>query len=146
MVAQVFLPKTVHRLGNSVTGVVDFANGVIPEDVELATKRVHAQRHEFCLNTRRTSFDLFIPPAATPEFRTTAVSLKWFVRFEFLTGLGDRPWLPSTFHGVRASLHRIEDAAPVVDIEAFDCLVPIKVLPTDFVEGKKYADSKILEL
>lgn len=93
-VAKLSLIKTRFKLGETVHGVISFTTREIPtyqisvtlETVEAIepnyacrsaaqtaklTKRVHAELHESCIDTMRTSFALCIPPTATPEFKTS---------------------------------------------------------------------------
>lgn len=93
-VAKLSLIKTRFKLGETVHGVISFTSREVPtyqisvtlETVEVIepsyacrsavqtsklTKRVHAELHESCIDTMRTSFSLCIPPTATPEFKTS---------------------------------------------------------------------------
>ncbi|KAG0377787.1 hypothetical protein BGX24_005463 [Mortierella sp. AD032] len=113
-VAKLSLIKTRFKLGETVHGVISFASREIPtyqisvtlETVEAIepdfacrsaaqtaklTKRVHAELHESCIDTMRTSFSLCIPPTATPEFKTSTLTLKWYLRVEFITGPANQP-------------------------------------------------------
>jgi hypothetical protein len=56
-----------------------------PQTVYRYTRRVHAQAAESALFSRRLAFALAIPPAATPEFATSGVSLHWRIKVEFVT-------------------------------------------------------------
>jgi len=90
------------------------------------SRKNHAEHHEFCLNTSRTSFALCIPPSTSPEFFTTAVRLQWHIRLEFITGtVQDHPILPI----ISDDRHRHNQAVQEVPVNTFDCLIPIKVFP-----------------
>lgn len=133
------------------------------------TKRVHAELHESCIDTMRTSFSLCIPPTATPEFKTstrkcfqnvfyftciveylpfwkltstssllalsslsTLVTLKWYLRVEFITGPANQPRFKMTSVDERRSQYQAVEA---LSTESFDCSVPIQVYPTSYETG-----------
>jgi hypothetical protein len=93
-VANIHLHKSAFRLGESITGVIDLADALIPcfhssiflectEHIEpgYAGRTAHelsreactvvAEWHEFCLSTKRTGFSLAISTMASPDFQTT---------------------------------------------------------------------------
>lgn len=143
-VAQLVLTRTSYRIGDSVVGIIKFHRGTVPcyqisvflevlEKVQpdFATakglresRRVLAEHHEFCLNTKRTQVMLPIPTNCTPDFVTTAVSLSYGVRIEFVTGTRDR--LATTVN-VESDEVVHSHGAPVAEVESFDCTIPIKV-------------------
>jgi hypothetical protein len=53
--------------------------------INRVTRKVHASMRDNSLYARQISFSLTIPPAATPTFETTGVSLVWRLRVEFTT-------------------------------------------------------------
>ena len=107
-VAVVTIDRALHRLGETVTAVVDFANGQIScsslhatlETIEKVssslavrsaasigrvTRRVYASHSENTLFSERTVFAPTIPASATPTFVTSGINLDWSLRFEFGT-------------------------------------------------------------
>ncbi|KAF9127805.1 hypothetical protein BGW39_005624 [Mortierella sp. 14UC] len=154
-VAKLSLIKTRFKLGETVHGVVSFSSREIPtyqisvtlETVEAIepnfacrsaaqtaklTKRVHAELHESCIDTMRTSFSLCIPPTATPEFKTSTLTLKWYLRVEFITGPANQSRFKMTSVDERRSqYHAVESLSN----ESFDCSVPIQVYPTSYETG-----------
>ncbi|OAQ23475.1 Rgp1-domain-containing protein [Linnemannia elongata AG-77] len=154
-VAKLSLIKTRFKLGETVHGVISFSSREIPtyqisvtlETVEAIepnfacrsaaqtaklTKRVHAELHESCIDTMRTSFSLCIPPTATPEFKTSTLTLKWYLRVEFITGPANQPRFKMTSVDERRSqYHAVESLSN----ESFDCSVPIQVYPTSYETG-----------
>jgi hypothetical protein len=142
--AQLVLTRTAYRIGDSVVGIIKFHRGTVPcyqisvflealervqPDFSLPkgareSRRVLAEHHEFCLNTKRTQVMLPIPTNCTPDFTSTAVSLSYGVRIEFVTGTKDR--MVTTVHQEgEAAVH--SHGAPVAEVESFDCTIPIKV-------------------
>jgi len=105
------LVRSRYRLGDTVQGVVSMnAKGALTrivrvavtleshEDIEpslsvitpvhkaiKATRIVHAEHHESTLDKARVPFSLSIPSGATPDFKTSAVKLKWTVKLSLLT-------------------------------------------------------------
>ena len=112
-VAALTLLRPAYRLGEVVTGAIDFtrpphASGPVPvstfsvvielESAELVdpslavrsaasiqrvTRRVHASMRVNTLFARQATFSLPVPASATPTFETTGVSLAWRLRVEF---------------------------------------------------------------
>ncbi|KAK9709849.1 Golgi membrane exchange factor (Ric1p-Rgp1p) subunit, variant 2 [Basidiobolus ranarum] len=99
--AQFSMMKTAFQLGDVVTGTLTFMNSLercyqasvtlesmevvktsfankTPQQIETNTRKVHAEHHEFCLNTLRTNVMLSIPPLCTPGFETSAGSVLIF--------------------------------------------------------------------
>ncbi|KAI8591519.1 Rgp1-domain-containing protein [Geranomyces variabilis] len=145
-VAQLILHRTTYKLGDTVMGILDFTNSVIPcfrisaylesqetiteahavrpaEETSSLVRKTYAEQHRCTLGTRRTGIELFVPPGASPDFTTTAVSVRWHLRVEFVTGteraLHQRSATNATF------VHRhARNASPV---EAFDCVIPLQI-------------------
>ena len=109
-VAVITLTRPVFRLGEMISSTIDLRNSSIScfslrsflesyetvdpsialrskASIHRATVRVHASQHDITLFTRRTTFNPVVPNSATPDFITSGVSLKWRLRFEFVTGL-----------------------------------------------------------
>ena len=107
-IAVVTLDRPLHRLGETVTLIVDFANGDVvcsslratletceKVDSSLAvrssatiariTRKVYASRAENVLFVQRAVFAPTIPVLVSPSFITSGVSLNWFVKLEFGT-------------------------------------------------------------
>ncbi|KAI9231264.1 MAG: Rgp1-domain-containing protein [Podila humilis] len=165
-VAKLSLLKTRFKLGETVHGVISFTTREIPtyqisitlETVEAIepnyacrsaaqtaklTKRVHAELHESCIDTMRTSFALCIPPTATPEFKTSTLTLKWYVRVEFITGPANQPRFKMTTVDERRSQYQ---AVESLTTESFDCSVPIQVYPTSYETGALFPPTMSVSL
>ncbi|KAI9011338.1 Rgp1-domain-containing protein [Gaertneriomyces semiglobifer] len=148
-VAQLVLQRNAYRLGESITGIVDFSNSKIAcfqmsvflenmEHIEESvamrtsdqssrlTRRVYAEQHRCTLNTKRTNIDLFLPINCSPEFQTSAVSLRWCLRVEFVTGTNSRLHYRANKDKHFAHSH----AVPAAKVEAFDCVIPLRIYGT----------------
>ncbi|KAE8265183.1 hypothetical protein A4X09_0g6736 [Tilletia walkeri] len=105
------LVRSRYRLGDTVQGVVSMnTKGALTRIVRVAvtleshedieptlstvtpvtksiklTRVVHAEHHESTLDKGRVPFSLSIPSGATPDFKTSAVKLKWTVKLSLLT-------------------------------------------------------------
>lgn len=107
-VAVIVIDRPLHRLGETVTAVIDFseseiacaslkatletAEKVVPSlavrssaTITRVTRKVYAARSENLLFATRTTFAPSIPASATPTFVTSGVNLDWSLRFEFGT-------------------------------------------------------------
>lgn len=113
-VAILSLLRPAYRLGETVTGILNFAPpapstfSAIPvyaldisletvecvdpsfalrseSSIQRATRKVYARASETVLFSRQTAFRLEIPTVATPTFETTGVLLSWRLRVEFVT-------------------------------------------------------------
>ncbi|CAG8606251.1 14302_t:CDS:2 [Racocetra persica] len=157
-VAQLCLLKTLYRLGDIVTGTLNFNDAIIPsyqvsitlENSELVessvanrpqqqisrlTRKIHGEHHEFCLNASRISFAISIPTNCTPDFATTGVKLQWSLRLEFITGSkNDYPLMPLNADERHHYFQAVED----VNVETFDCSIPIKVYPTSCESARTF--------
>ncbi|KAG0241193.1 hypothetical protein BGW41_006186 [Actinomortierella wolfii] len=165
-VAKLSLIKTRFKLGENVVGVISFQGAEIttyqiavtletvesidpafscrsPQQVAKLTKKVYAELHESCIDTKRTSFSLCIPPTATPEFKTSALTLKWFLRVEFITGPPDQARFKMTTVDERRSQYQ---AVETLATESFDCSVPITVYPTSCETGSLYPSTLVFTL
>ncbi|KAJ3129085.1 hypothetical protein HK098_002677 [Nowakowskiella sp. JEL0407] len=145
-VGKLILTRNSYRLGESITGIIDFSGSSIPcfqvsvyletsEQIEPSfatrskqlvtkmTRKVVSEFHKHTLNTSRLSLSLSIPSISTPEFHTSAVSVQWCLRVQFVTGVREK------LHQVSSSdLHFTHyTAVPVAEVEAFDCVIPITV-------------------
>ncbi|KAJ1556524.1 hypothetical protein HK096_000363, partial [Nowakowskiella sp. JEL0078] len=145
-VAQLLLLRNSYRLGETVTGIINFSNSSIPcyqisvyletsEQIEVPfasrsklqttklTRKVVAEFHKYTLNMNRISIGLSIPVLCTPEFQTTAVSVQWCLRMEFVTGTKEK------LHQIASidSHFAHYSAVPVAEVESFDCVIPLYV-------------------
>jgi hypothetical protein len=107
-VAVIVIDRPLHRLGETVTAVVDFSEGQVPcaslrstlettekvtpslavrsaATVNRVTRKVYASRSDNVLFARRATFAPSVPASATPTFVTSGVNLDWSLRFEFGT-------------------------------------------------------------
>ncbi|KAL9618519.1 MAG: hypothetical protein Q9160_006775 [Pyrenula sp. 1 TL-2023] len=107
-VGTVTLNRPLHRLGETVSAVVDFTAGEVTcsslrcmlETVEKVdpslalrstasitrvTRRIHASLSENTLFTKRVAFMPTIPVYMAPTLLTSGVELEWRLRFEFVT-------------------------------------------------------------
>ncbi|KAJ2745909.1 Golgi membrane exchange factor (Ric1p-Rgp1p) subunit [Coemansia sp. BCRC 34301] len=114
-VASVWLPKRTYQLGDLVSGKIDLHNSSISvyqvsiwlESVETVcdqfsnfsqsrvhelTRKVYAEHHEFCRDTRTLGFSLASLPAAAASFASAIVSNEWLLRIELIIG---QPGLPN---------------------------------------------------
>ncbi|GAA5798974.1 hypothetical protein HPULCUR_004383 [Helicostylum pulchrum] len=151
-VAKLHLIKTAHRLGEPVIGVLDFSEAILStykisiflessESVEQSialrplqhisrvSKKTHSDFHSFCLDNKRLSFSLPIPATASPEFQTTGdvailVSLEYFLKFEFITGMDDQaPFIPIHTDEKHRHFQSLQD----IEVSTFDCQIPLTV-------------------
>ncbi|KAJ3260017.1 hypothetical protein HK103_001527 [Boothiomyces macroporosus] len=145
-VCQLILPRLGYRLGESLTCLLNFSQSSLPcfhvsvfletqetadpafankpkNQIQNHTRICYGEFHQTTLNSRRVVVSLNIPSKCTPDFQTSAVSLQWSVRFEFITGAGKR--IQNTSNIVDGYVH--SRAIPRVDVEPFDCVVPLKV-------------------
>ncbi|OAP55728.1 hypothetical protein AYL99_09880 [Fonsecaea erecta] len=107
-VAVIVIDRPLHRLGETVTAVIDFSDGQVPcaslkstletsekvapslavrsvHTINRITRKIYAARAENILFARRATFAPSIPASATPTFVTSGVNLDWSLRFEFGT-------------------------------------------------------------
>ncbi|KAI9487640.1 MAG: Rgp1-domain-containing protein [Benjaminiella poitrasii] len=146
-VAKLHLVKTAYRLGEPIVGVLDFSEAVLltyktsiflesSESIEntialkssqyitRVSRKTHSDFHSICLDNKRLSFSLPIPAIASPEFQTTGVSLKYFLRFEFLTGISNQPpFIPIMID----EKHRHHQSLQDIEVSTFDCQIPVTV-------------------
>ncbi|KAJ3171320.1 hypothetical protein HK101_011265 [Irineochytrium annulatum] len=148
-VAKLTLQRAAYRLGETIIGILDFSKSAVPcfqvsaflenfESVDnpfglkpraqlsKATRRVFAEQHRYVVNVTRTGISLPIPIGCTPDFMTTAVSLSWVLRLEFITGISSSLLTPGASDINFVHMSVLNHA----DVEAFDCLIPLKIFPT----------------
>ncbi|KAJ3405021.1 hypothetical protein HDV05_006777, partial [Chytridiales sp. JEL 0842] len=152
-VAFLNLARNSFRLGETMEGVLDFTNGTLPcyqvsvflehsevvdsdfanksqSAIAKATKRVFAEQHLYVINTRKIGISLQLPIGSTPDFKTDVVSLEWVVRIEFIIGRSKQ-----LMRDFESDIHfNHSGVLDHVDVEAFDCCIPLKVYPTELAK------------
>jgi RAB6A-GEF complex partner protein 2 len=156
-VAVVKIDRNLHRLGETVTAVIDFNDGELPtaslhatlettEKVESSlairsaasisrvTRRIYASHSDNVLFSKRSVFTPTIPAAATPTFITSGISLEWSLRFEFGTirpvevDDGEESHDPELFEDVvKDERGVVSIAVERLDCETFEVVIPITV-------------------
>lgn len=157
------LLRETWRLGESVTGIVSFVGSSIPcyqvsfqlsqislflentEVIELPyatrskqemikqTKRVYAEFHKNVLNAKRANISLSLPTSASADVNTSLAVISWNLRIEFITGV--REVLLDQTGPSGNFVHY--SAVEIADVEAFDCVVPLKVYGTLIGDAQK---------
>ncbi|KAK4516625.1 uncharacterized protein ATC70_011601 [Mucor velutinosus] len=146
-VAKLHLIKTAHRLGEPVIGVLDFSEAILstykisiflescesvedtislrtPQHISRVSRKTHSDFHSFCLDNKRLSFSLPIPATASPEFQTTGVSLKYFLKFEFITSIDNQPpFIPI----IKDEKHVHHQCLQDIEVSTFDCQIPLTI-------------------
>lgn len=107
-IAVVTIDRPLHRLGETVTLVVDFFNSdvvcsslratletcekVVPSlavrssaTIARVTRKIYASRADNVLFVQRAVFAPTIPVLVSPSFITSGVSLEWYIKLEFGT-------------------------------------------------------------
>ena len=156
-VAVIMVDRSLHRLGETVTAVIDFSDREVPcasfhaslettekvspslavrsaASINRVTRRVYAAHSDNVLFSKRAVFAPTIPTGAAPTFVTTGISLEWSLRFEFGTikavedDEGEVNHEPDLFEDV------VKDERGVVSIalerlecETFEVVIPITV-------------------
>ena len=154
-VATVMLGRPAYKLGDTIVVSIDFRHGHLlccalyvhletSEEIEetlalrssasilRATRRIHSSRFETTLCARRILTRFLIPLGATADFRTSGVSLKWALRFEFTVksdaNIEDRRELLDDISiDERGS---IMAAAHELQTESFEVSLPVRVFGT----------------
>ncbi|KAJ3027039.1 hypothetical protein HK097_006255, partial [Rhizophlyctis rosea] len=157
-VAKLSLMRNTYRLGETINGIIDFGKSFVPcfqvsmfletteqlepgfavskpkRQLQRVTKKVVAESHRMTLNVRRMGVALSIPSGLTPEFKTSSFGLSYSLRLEFITSsstssVGSHADLYSRTGVVDPSFeHRF--AGKDVEVEAFDCVIPLRVFPS----------------
>ena len=156
-VAVIMIDRSLHRLGETVTAVVDFSEHDVPcaslhatlettekvssslavrsaASISRVTRKVYAAHSDNVLFSKRALFAPTIPATATPTFVTSGINLEWSLRFEFGTVKavemddGEASHEPDFFEDV------VKDERGVVSIaverlecETFEVGIPITV-------------------
>jgi hypothetical protein len=107
-IANVVLDRGSHRLGETVSAIVDFRDAEIPcyslnatletsekvnpaialrstASINRVTRKIYASHSGITLFATRAVFTPTIPVSATPTILTSGVTLDWCLRFEFST-------------------------------------------------------------
>ncbi|KAL8695180.1 MAG: hypothetical protein Q9218_000348 [Villophora microphyllina] len=172
-VAVIMLTRPAYRLGEVLPIVIDLHKSEIrclsvyatvetsehveptvalrsPASIWRVSRKILAAQHESTISATRVFFNLAIPSNAAPEFITSAVSLEWSLRFEFVTvrqipngegspeGSGDL--LEDLAKDERGSISAGVQALPC---ETFDVPLPLRVYgstgPLDHNQGANEA-------
>ncbi|CAB5395650.1 unnamed protein product [Rhizophagus irregularis] len=170
----VFVEKEENSVANTATilsknmrkGTINFNDAVIPsyqvsitlesseivepsianrpqQQIARVTRKIHGEHHEFCLNAGRIGFAISIPTSGTPDFQTTGVKLQWCLRLEFITGpKGQSPLMPLNAD----ERHQYYQAIDNINVETFDCSVPIKVYPTSYTSARIFPSNHVFRV
>lgn len=155
-IAIIVLTRPAYRLGEAIFATIDFQESEVPcyslnatlessefidtaialrskTSIQRATRRIHASESTCTMFNRRVTFRPTIPPAATPDFVTSGISLEWVLRFEFVTSRTkrevdtDHEWNCLFEEVGRDERNIIYSAVQGISCETFDVTVPIRV-------------------
>lgn len=171
-VAVIVLGRPAYRLGESISAIIDFEDSEVScysvhatlessetidpaialrskASVQRVTRRIYATHSESTIFARRAAFNPIIPTNATPDFRTSGVSLEWALRFEFVISRAKAdPVYPCSDNddSLLEEITRDERGSVIAAVqempsEAFDVTVPLCVYgATSGFEEKREAD------
>ena len=173
-VAVILLPRPAYRLGENISAVIDFQGAEIPcyslhvsleaseiidpaialrssASIQRVTRRIHASWSENTVSAQRAVFTSTIPVNATPEFTTSGVSLRWQLRFEFITSPNDdRDPVDARSGSLLEEIASDERGKVLVAVQglqcdSFDVNVPIRVYGASggFDEHNEFEDYPI---
>ena len=172
-VAVIMLARPAYRLGETIPVAIDFQDSdvacyslhatletseVIDPAIALRSKasihraatRIHASQIETTICAKKVLFNPMIPTTSTPEFITSAISLEWSLRFEFVTSrLGDAEEdedIDELMEEVaRDERGVVKAAVQGLPCETFDVRVPLRVYgnPSAFDETTEAGDFPI---
>ncbi|KAJ3356003.1 hypothetical protein GGF32_001744 [Allomyces javanicus] len=148
-VAKLKLRRTAHRLGDVISGIVDFRDADAAthqvsiflesyEDVASSlsvrpaaqthalTTRVLSRVHEAVQNLAVWPFELVVPESATPTFATSGIALHHHLRVELHTRRHRDRSLFALAHGTARSAALV--AQPEVEVDVFSCTLPVRIL------------------
>ncbi|KAJ3123644.1 hypothetical protein HK100_011537 [Physocladia obscura] len=104
---------------------------------------VLSQQHSTTINTLRMDISLPVPTFVTPDFSSTAVSVSYAIRLEFITARRKDAQLMEYVHGssgrgnashnediFRTQNFVSESAVSTVDVEAFECVLGVHLYPS----------------
>ncbi|KAJ4590576.1 Golgi membrane exchange factor (Ric1p-Rgp1p) subunit [Exophiala dermatitidis] len=156
-VAVIVIDRPLHRLGETVTAVIDFTDGHVPcaslrstletcekvspslavrsaATINRVTRKIYWGCSDNVLFTKRASFTPSIPASATPTFTTSGVNLEWSLRFEFGTikpienDEGElKPTVDLLEEVIRDERGAINVAVENLECETFEVVIPITV-------------------
>ncbi|KAJ9614238.1 Golgi membrane exchange factor (Ric1p-Rgp1p) subunit [Cladophialophora chaetospira] len=166
-VAVIVIDRPLHRLGETVTAVIDFSESEIPcsslkatletsekvvpslavrsvATINRITRKVYAARSETVLFAQRATFAPSIPASATPTFVTSGINLDWSLRFEFgtikpvETEEGEVKLVTDLLEEVvNDDRGTVNVAVENLDCETFDVVIPITVYGDLVPDGKE---------
>ncbi|EXJ82521.1 hypothetical protein A1O3_06334 [Capronia epimyces CBS 606.96] len=166
-VAVVVLDRPLHRLGETVTAVIDFSEGQVPcaslrstletsekvspslavrsaATINRITRKVYWARSENILFTNRATFAPSIPASATPTFVTSGVNHEWSLRFEFgiIRPVEDeegevKPMAALLEEVVTDERGAINVAVETLECETFEIVIPLTVYGDLVPDGKE---------
>ncbi|OQU96166.1 hypothetical protein CLAIMM_02281 [Cladophialophora immunda] len=166
-VAVIVIDRPLHRLGETVTAVIDFSEGQVPcaslkatletsekvapslavrsvHTINRITRKVYAARSENILFAQRATFAPSIPASATPTFVTSGVNLDWSLRFEFGTIKpveNDQGEFKLVTHLLEEVVNdergTVNVAAENLECDTFEVVIPITVYGDLVPDGKE---------
>jgi len=166
-VAVVILDRPLHRLGETVTAIIDFSEGQLlcssvratlessekvntslavrsAASISRVTRKIYATHSENTLFAKRVVFSPSIPESATPTFLTSGVNLEWCLKFEFGTTRLDAETDRSALQPqnlleeiVRDERGIIMAALENIDCETFEVIIPITVYGDVVMNGNE---------
>ncbi|KAL8829165.1 MAG: hypothetical protein Q9170_006291, partial [Blastenia crenularia] len=156
-VAVIMLARPAYRLGEVVPITVEFLEAVVQcyslrmtletiERIEPAialrsqrsisriSGKIHATQQDSSISADRVCFNLAIPGNSTPEFKTSGISLEWFLRCDFVTSnqtdsgeeheKGAHGLLEQVVEDERGS---VSAAVQAMSCDCFDVQLPLRV-------------------
>ena len=164
-VAVVLLGRPAFRLGESISVIIDFQQSAVHchslvailESFEIvdptialrsqasiyrATRRIHASRFELTLFAKRVTFNPIAPSYATPNFRTSSVSLVWSLRFEFMISQkGVKAVQDYLSEVVKSERGSVSTGKQILPCEKLEVSVPLNVcgcVPSTYINKTVY--------
>ncbi|KAL8651443.1 MAG: hypothetical protein Q9226_004704 [Calogaya cf. arnoldii] len=124
-----------------------------PASLLRASRRIYATQHETTTSAERVFFSLAVPSNSTPEFVTSAVSLEWRLRFEFVTsnqadrGTVGHGAIPDILEDIAEDERgTVSVAVEAMPCETFEVTVPLHVyggisqLKEDYGQSRQWFD------
>ncbi|ETI19527.1 hypothetical protein G647_09361 [Cladophialophora carrionii CBS 160.54] len=166
-VAVIVIDRPLHRLGETITAVVDFSESEIAGSslkatletsekvtpalavrsvatINRITRKIYGARSENILFSKRATFAFSIPASATPTFVTSGVNLDWSLRFEFGTIKpfeseegGIQPVPDLLEEVVNDERSTVNVAVENLECETFEVVIPITVYGDLVPDGKE---------
>lgn len=94
-------------------------------DTTGLTRRIYSQATMSTYSMSKSAFEFTIPATATPQFSTSAISLKWVLKLDFITSPASSP--PMNYHnkhGTRGSISRSRRLSRSSIDEVLTAMVP----------------------